>query len=453
MREGLLESWRHLSNSDPARGISVLEMLLRHDNLAPTDVLYYGLWGMCDSAKQPGLRERLFILLQTLPAALFDQPEISSAIADILETAATSQPSPTHDESFAQLFDGTLAAISLDPGNSDRPERRDWVSLAINRSMGGLATAFFAVLFARELKVGACIPADLRPKLNALLTPNRAAHRPARVIAASRLSYLYAVDPGWAEARLIPSFDWADEIEALAVWQGYAWQPRIDDKLWLALKPHFLPMFTPARLEQLRSMGRSLAPMLMLVGIEFGIDELARDAVRNTIRAMPDDMRAQAVAWIASYLEQRDEANVEGEDQTIAPLASADALWTKRVRPWLDRVWPLDPALRSQETAEQFALIEIATDARFPEAVAALRPYMIPGNSYYAIHRLEASKHPDKHPHATLDLIDAVVDPNQPRFGENDLRSIIERVRDAEAVIAESAIFRIWNERLRIQNL
>ncbi|WP_404294562.1 hypothetical protein ACD578_29805 (plasmid) [Microvirga sp. RSM25] len=66
---------------------------------------------------------------------------------------------------------------------------------------------------------------------------------------------------------------------------------------------------------------------------------------------------------------------------------------------------------------------------------------------------LEASKHPDKHPHATLDLIDALVDPNQPRFGENDLRSIIERVRDAEAVIAESAIFRIWNERLRIQNL
>ena len=135
-------------------------------------------------------------------------------VADILDAAAAGQPSPTHDEDFWRLFDRTLLAIELDPSNSDQPDQHDWVFLALNRSMGRLATAFFAALFARELKVGAGIPADLRLRLDALLAPNQAAHRLARIIAASRLSYLYAVDPEWAQASLIPSFDWADEEEA-----------------------------------------------------------------------------------------------------------------------------------------------------------------------------------------------------------------------------------------------
>ena len=454
MREGLLDSWRQLGDTEPTRGVTVLEMLNRREEPAPADIWKFGLWGLRDGAKRPELRDRLFALLQDMPAALFDKSEISSVVADILDAAAAGQPSPTHDEDFWRLFDRTLLAIELDPSNSDQPDQHDWVFLALNRSMGRLATAFFAALFARELKVGAGIPADLRPRLDALLAPKQVAHRPARIIAASRLSYLYAVDPEWAQASLIPSFDWADEQEALAAWQGYAWQPRIDNKLWLALKPHFLPMFTPKRLAQLGKMGRNLAQMLMLVGIEFGTGELPRDPVRDAIRAMPDAMRAQAVAWIASYLAQSDETDGEGEDQReVAPLAGADALWIKRVRPWLEQVWPPEPALLSQKTAEQFALAAIATDARFPEAVAVLMPHMTPMNAYYVLHQLEASTHPDDHPRATLDLINAIVAPNGLHFGDNDLRAILDRARAADAEIADTVVFRTWNDRLRVQNL
>ncbi|MEC3947636.1 hypothetical protein [Sphingobium sp. HWE2-09] len=98
--------------------------------------------------------------------------------------------------------------------------------------MGILAQAYFALLFARSLKVASKIPGDLRDRAERLMTPGSAIHRPARVIAASRLSYLFAVDPDWTKAWLIPSFDWAaSEGEASAVWQGYTWQPRIDEKL------------------------------------------------------------------------------------------------------------------------------------------------------------------------------------------------------------------------------
>lgn len=107
------------------------------------------------------------------------------------------------------------------------------------------------------------------------------------MIAASRLSYLYAVDPDWTRVHLLPQFDWRDEVEATAAWQGFGWQPRIDERLWQALKPHFLASFTPERLQGLGTAGTQLAAMLMLVGVEFGLDELPRDAARNAIRAMP----------------------------------------------------------------------------------------------------------------------------------------------------------------------
>ena len=157
-----------------------------------------------------------------------------------------------------------MPRFELSKSNSDDPTEGEWVSLAINRSMGRLATAFFDALFGRELRVGSGIPEDLKPRLERLVSPGERRNRPARVIAASRLSYLFAVDPGWAHTWLLPSFDWADELEALAVWQGYAWQPRLQESLWRSLKPHFLDAFAPERLQRLGDMGQnSLAEMLM----------------------------------------------------------------------------------------------------------------------------------------------------------------------------------------------
>jgi hypothetical protein len=450
MREGLLDAWRQLGNAEPSRVVSLLEHLARRRETTPVDVWERGLWGIRDAARQPELRTRLVVLLETLTPALFEHPDVSSAVCDILETVASSQPSPTNDQDFWRLFDRTALAIRLDPSNADIPTKGDWVGLAINRSMGKLTTAFFSALFSRELKVSGRLPDDLRPKLEALLAPAMPLHRLARVIAASRLSYLFAVDPDWAQAKLIPSFNWtANEEEALAVWQGYAWQPRIDRKLWSGLKPYFLRTFTPERIGRLGNSGRNLAQMLMLVGIEFGLNELPRDDVRNAIRSMPDEMRRESVSWIAAFLEQSKNGDL-GDDGPKPPESKrhVDTLWTQRVEPWLGRVWPPEPAIRSSATAEQFALVAIATDSSFPSAVAAIAPYLVPTNGYYVFHRLAKSQHPDSHAAATLSLVDAIATPDALGFGD-DLAKVLERVGSTDPKIAQGALFKTWNERLR----
>lgn len=149
-----------------------------------------------------------------------------------------------------------MIAVSLDKTNV-QGKGGDGVT------MGVLAQAYFALLFARSLKVWLKIPIDLRDRAGRLMIPGSEIHRPTRVIVASRLSYLFAVDPDWTKEWLIPSFDWvASQGEASAVWQGYAWQPRIDEKLWPVIRPYFLQVFQGGLLDTIDEMAKSL-PVLV----------------------------------------------------------------------------------------------------------------------------------------------------------------------------------------------
>ena len=257
---------------------------------------------------------------------------------------------------------------------------------------------------------------------------------------ASRLSYLFAVDPDWTQASLIPSFDWAqDEAEAAAVWQGYAWQPRVDEKLWPALKPFFLATFEPDRLARIGEMAKTLVQLLMLVGIDLDRDQLPAVAVRNALRSMTDHLRTSALSWIETFLAQPDEP--EDELPGKPPSRSADSLWDRRVAPWLQQVWPVEVELRSTSTSEQFARIAIATNARFSDAVDRLTPFMVRTNAFYELHLLAGSAHPDLHPRATLRLIDALADRQSLQMGTGDLGPILERARAADAGIVNLAAF------------
>ena len=261
------------------------------------------------------------------------------------------------------------------------------------------------------------------------------------MIAASRLSYLYAVDPDWTRVHLLPQFDWRDEVEATAAWQGFGWQPRIDERLWQALKPHFLASFTPERLQGLGTAGTQLAAMLMLVGVEFGLDELPRDAARNAIRAMPQRLKSEAADWIASYL--RDLAGGAVDEPT------ADDAWVERVGPLLARVWPPEPDPEGRGVASQFARAIVALDEAFPQALKALSPHLIRGSADMALPELAASAHPEKHPRETLTLLHRIVDIDRIWWMADDLGDILARLRAAEPEIAEANEYRRLDERLR----
>ncbi|TYB83106.1 hypothetical protein [Maritimibacter fusiformis] len=446
-REGLLDAWRQFAAADSERAIKTLERIAAVKEPVRVDIWRYALWGLRDTAASGSL-DRLLRLLLKAPETLFNQPDFSQAVAEILEATGGAIGTDNLAQSYWRLFDKALLAASVDPSNTAEEDCDDWVHFAINCSMGHLAKGFFAALFSRELKVGDGIPHDLVERLDHLMEPTLIAHRPARVIAASRLSYLYAVDPGWVKRVLLSGFDWSDETESFALWQGYGWNARIDPQLWAAIKPSFLDLFTPERLERFGSFRRNMAQLLMLVGIEFGIQELPRDRVRDAIRSMSAGMRSDAVAWIADYLKQSGEP-VEGEDR-IGAGPRSDALWRDRVGPWLKRVWPADPEICSGDLSEQFAVAATATDAEFSEAVKQISPYLVRSNAFLLLHELAASDHPDQHPKSTMVLIDRLMAPEF-HWGGEPFREILERVVASEPALEEDVVYRRWDERLRLQ--
>lgn len=443
--DDVLETWRELGNSDPDHSLVILEEMARTYRY-PVEVWQKGLWGIRDSVKHSNAKQQVFKLLLSLPEQLLNDPRVSDAVADIVDAASGASLNADERNSFWRLFDLALGKAALDMRNSKAPDDDEWVSSALNCSMGRLATAFFAALFERDLRVGAGIPDDLLSRLDLLISPAVISHRPARVIAASRLSYLYAVDPKWARGALIPSFNWEDETESLAVWQGFGWQPRIDEKLWQVLKPHFFSLFTPERVVRLGDFGERHAQLLVVVGIEFGVEELPLEDARNAVLAMPARIRSEALSWIAEYLSHRGEEIDHGSvmgDGSRAPQ-NVDRLWVTRVWPLIDGIWPRQLAEQVAETSIQFARIAIGTEDRFAEAVTALRPFFVPGPEGGFLRELRGKSHPERFPTATFELIDRAVDPLAPRYGQRSLGGILTRILQSRPEVAQSVRFAIW---------
>jgi hypothetical protein len=440
-REGLLDAWRQFARTSPERATAILDTMGSNDpNFM--DVWSHAIAGLRDAAKDPLVKRLLVQLIVSMSEQMLWFPEILRAAADALESVTSDESVIEDQNEFWFAFDRVLLAAAADPSNQERPGDDEWVTFAINSSMGVLATTFFNALFSRRLRAGDPVPDDLRDRFIALLSPRELSHRPARVVASSRLSYLYAIAPELTRAHLIPSFSWDDEDEAIAAWQAFAWQARLDPLLWEELKPNYLPMFTSERLERLGTSGNTLGHFVALVAIQFGTNELPRDQTREAIRKMSPLMRTEALLWLSAYLHQHD----DGGDAALGP----DQLW-ERVSAWLQRYWPLDPDLRNEHSSSELASIAIATTRVFPLAVGQIAPLLVTFEAAQVLEELSNSSHPTHHPQATLELLDAILDPDSHWFDDDAISRLLGQVRAADPAVADGQIFRTWSERLRVR--
>lgn len=433
--DGLSDAWRRFSSDKPDQAVAVLEQFVQRDDGGPPDLWRAALWGLRDSVQESKILNPVLDLILLAPAGHFTSVDYVRAVADLLQ-GATRGSAAALPESFWQVFDQTLAAAQNDPDNRAAPDDGRWISAAINRSMGYLAAAFFSGLIALGLKAGDGVPAEHRARLDALVGLGDPAHRFARVIAASRLPYLFAVDPAWAEANLIPLLDWdRAPDEALATWQGFAWHPRVSEDLWALIKSSFLSTFTPARLEALGSSRTTMAHLVMLAGVEF---DLPAEAAREAIRAMTDEMRAEAIWWLWSDLQSGDDA-----DDTHG----ADARWLSKVRPWLAKAWPKDPDLITRTVGQRFALLPTALDEAFPDAVAFVLPFVVPGDGDFVLHHLQEGGQAPKHPAATLQLLGAVLRDGELHDPEG-IAAMLGRIVEALPAAREDPVYRLISTRI-----
>ncbi|MEN5155473.1 hypothetical protein [Stenotrophomonas muris] len=434
-REDALDDWRHMVASDWDRMMAVLRGVAERTGPDP-ELWAATLWGLRTKAASPIPSEDVLSLVAGMDAQLALDPGVAAAASYLLESAASSaQFSEMSQEGFWRAFDAVLPGVAQDDANSRLPDDRDWVAVAINTSMGNLALAFLNALFARRQLVGAGIPADLIARFVQLIGTGEARHLPARVVFASRLSYIFAVDPELARLHLLPNFVWGrDETEALASWQGFGWQPHLDPLLWNEIKTDFLACFQQERIQQLGKAVGPLAQALAAAGLYIGLDDLPRQATQGAISRMNSETRASMLHWIVGALYRADNGEVD-----------PDAVWAEKVKPWILKFWPRDPQIKSTAETRPWVEMALATNEAFEDAVATVEKFIRPDDNDFVLGELAASEHVDVHPRPALRLMDAFLSPNGHFWSFEELRVVLDRILASDPMLREDPAFARWD--------
>jgi hypothetical protein len=429
---------------DYAAAVATLRASSQKDDSVSSDVWLYSLQALREAVSGSAKSNDALHLLIDIPLLALQMPSISRAAADLLE--AVVRNNHQHDSGiFWTAYDRVFNAAVMDEHNAEHVEPgEDWVLLAINRSTGILATTLLNVAFSMRLSAASGLPDPIKSRIDTFIRALVPSCRPARVMVASRLSYLFAIDPLWTSDTLIPLLDWSNQLESAALWEGFASHAALDEQLWEALKPSVFSSFSNQRANQLyRQASRTMAQLLPLAGIEINLKETPSLITKSALRQMTSEMREAVAAWISDFMDAASSSEEDGKEGTSNRI---DQIWMKQVAPWIKSVWPTEPTIRSADVGKRMAIAAICTRSEFAAAVAEVKQHFVPSAANSVLRKLAASDHPTSNPKATLELMDALVERKGTRYDMTDLRSILARLTAGGDAITTTSAYMRWRE-------
>ena len=172
-------------------------------------------------------------ILAEAPDRLFN--EVGSAAAGFVSRLAEEYGIDRETE-FGVVW--TKAWNNKEDGEPETVDLGEPFTDSLNHPAGKLAEAAMTRLRKYEPRTGEGIPGAVRPYFDAI-GEDPEGHL-GRVMLATRLYYLFAIDPGWATQHLIARLSPGQSQEAANLWSAYGWSPRLGPDLLGAFKEHFL---------------------------------------------------------------------------------------------------------------------------------------------------------------------------------------------------------------------
>jgi hypothetical protein len=165
--------------------------------------------------------------------------------------------------------------------------------------------------------------------------------------------------------------------------------------------------------------------------------QLDSRSFRSALSLANDDVRG-ATAWQFAHLFHSKDDATNDEEGTESPTT----LWPRLGSVFFREVWPLEPALQSPATANDFARIPGGVGPKyFAEAVDIVLPYLLPFEVWAVLtdFQLDPSKASTKTivtaaPEDTLVLL-AVCISEQQRHGVHELKSILDWIIESRPVL------------------
>jgi hypothetical protein len=432
-REGLLDLWRELARKYSSRAITILLLLVARNQWIE-DIWHSALNGFAGEKIYIRSWRYLAPVLREAPDSFYTEAvhPLSWWLRD-----ATKPLSTDREANYWPIWDRLIEkAVAIEPGDIKDP-----VEKAINTAAGILTESLFDRIWVRKPKVGDGLITELADRLIKIARGEGGSYVLCRVILASRLNVLFAIDPEWTQENLIPYFDWEKSTEAPSLWEGYLWTPTISPDLLHAIKKNLLKAVINKN--QLGQHDSQICRLFAIVCLEFP-ETFSSGEIKNVLRAIGSKGRAAVADAIKDRLSEAEK--------------DSGSFWQNRVEPWLKSVWPKDRTAIDSETSKSLALAAIAAGSSFERAVITVEKLLTRVDDFsFVVHMIESTRVDEtpisqKYPGATLRLLDAIVS-EEGKWPDEDLRKILDQLAKAEPSLVDHSAYRRLNEYLRMHNL
>ncbi|MBR2690442.1 MAG: SIR2 family protein [Aquamicrobium sp.] len=318
------------------------------------------------------------------------------------------------------------AAATLPSENGERYAERNWADDGLNRPIGKLAQILLQdpSLFGRRRNSG--LAADWKAKMETLLFLPGDLRRQALVFASHQFVFFWLIDPKWAEAIIMPNMESAGP-DGDAFWDGFLWASKVPP-------PSLLRKMTAAVIRRVAEGSRrkpttdGLADILLYAWNQWSDRKkppFSNTQFRETIVEGGTAFGVQVLSNLARRLKKN----------TIS---------REKVVRFFREVWPLQKALKSEETSHALSRFLFESGPLFPEIVDLIVGRLVPCDNFdaYSISSEEPGGIIETYPEACLEVMTRLLPIDLNRW-PHSTATILDRLGRMPQVSADVRLLRL----------
>ena len=300
---------------------------------------------------------------------------------------------------------------------------RRTIDHAINGAVGNAVQFLFTLLGSHSLENELGIPSELKSRFERLIAAAGEGSGHAVCLIAHQVEWLHYLEPEWTYATIVPWFD-PDHPNAESAWNGFLYRERLPGPaLFSLLRPHFLKVFSHAPVWKWSDEGFKALHEFLICGCLWGRHDevyLTFDETRRALQLTDDTGRNHSIIFLTDLIEKE------------------QVSWHQFGKTFLDKAWPKETRLQTEDTSLSLARLAGVTGDSFPEAVQTILPRLIQiyGDSWFLYRVVSRGGNEEialatEFPEATLVLVNKLV-PDKPPEGLFDLNLILEKIAEAK---------------------
>lgn len=408
-----------LALQQPVKCVSALRFLGSEGTWPPVFWQRF-LWAVRGLHQQSKLSQRLerFVasVLVQAPSSVFS--EVGAAAADFVAESAK-RYSADCEPLIATLWNRAWAGI----GEQPKPESDDVLTQALNHAAGKLAEAALSRLWKHAPKARSGLPEPVKGYFDQIASD--ANGHLGRVMLASRLYQLHAIDPDWTARSLISRLEPVDGAEATDLWSAYSWSPVVGPDLLAAIRQPFLEVLSSHQLAKRRE--GNLVALFISICLD-APSTLTEKEKRTVIDTFADG----DLLVITNQIRERLRAAGEKSGE----------IWHRELGPWLQKFWPSSLGKNTAKTSEGIIRMLLETGTAFPEAVTWAINFIGPTN-HQSLYVLDRSGITQQYPQDVLKLLRRLI-PNSeiPGWDKATLKKILDAIQAKRGRLSSRADFR-----------